>query len=55
MTTSTRPEHTVAITEADTIPGFYAARACLSARNWHQVVCGVTDMKSELARELAKE
>ncbi|KNE62126.1 hypothetical protein AMAG_07372 [Allomyces macrogynus ATCC 38327] len=55
MTTSTRPEHTVAITEADTIPGFYAARACLSTRNWHQVLCGVTDMKSELARELAKE
>ncbi|KAI9176210.1 hypothetical protein H9P43_006575 [Blastocladiella emersonii ATCC 22665] len=45
----------VAITEADTIPGFYAARACLTSRGWNSVIACVSDPNHDLAKQLKKE
>ncbi|KNE63050.1 hypothetical protein AMAG_08216 [Allomyces macrogynus ATCC 38327] len=48
-------KHVVCVTEADSIPGFYAARACLISRDWAKVVCQVNDDKDERAKMLARE
>ncbi|KNE62058.1 hypothetical protein AMAG_07314 [Allomyces macrogynus ATCC 38327] len=47
--------HVVCVTEADSILGFYAARACLISRDWAKVVCQVNDDKDERAKKLANE
>ncbi|KAJ3371868.1 hypothetical protein GGF31_002527 [Allomyces arbusculus] len=52
---ATTTKHVVCVTEADTVPGFYAARACLISRDWSKVVCQVNDDKDERAKMLANE
>ncbi|KAJ3371825.1 hypothetical protein GGF31_002483 [Allomyces arbusculus] len=55
MPAAATTKHVVCITSADSMPGFYAARACLTSRDWAKVICQVMDDKDERAKMLASE
>ncbi|KAJ3364971.1 hypothetical protein GGF32_000629 [Allomyces javanicus] len=55
MPTAATTKHAVCITSADSMPGFYAARACLVSRDWAKVICQVMDDQDERAKMLASE
>ncbi|KNE62103.1 hypothetical protein AMAG_07353 [Allomyces macrogynus ATCC 38327] len=55
MPAAATTKHVVCITSADSMPGFFAARACLASRDWAKVICQVMDDQDERAKMLASE